>query len=58
MFQSNEVSKFDSHLKTQENERDKLEATKSFGDTNYFLNDHKKCLRILDALLMHGMNVN
>jgi hypothetical protein len=29
-----------------------------FGDTSIYFNDHKKCLRILDSLLLHGMNVN
>ena len=32
--------------------------TNAFGDTNIYFNDHKKCLRILDSLLLHGMNVN
>jgi|APSaa5957512535_1039671.scaffolds.fasta_scaffold95700_1 hypothetical protein len=39
-------------------DRGTLEVTKAFGDTNQFFNDHKKCLRILDSLLLHGMNVN
>ena len=47
-------------LKTQNDERNGLSETKNngFGDTSIYFNDHKKCLRILDSLLLHGMNVN
>ena len=50
------------HLKTHCDEAQGigLSDTKhnGFGDTSIYFNDHKKCLRILDSLLLHGMNVN
>ena len=54
----------DSRLKTHADDRyglgfsDTKKTANEFGDTSIYFNDHKKCLRILDSLLLHGMNVN